>query len=63
MRFFGLRACYEEGKRVAETMMYAYQAQGNVQVRVRPQRGEALTAPRAESRQSRVFLSGLSGWQ
>jgi len=36
----GPRACYEEGKRVAETMMYAYQAQGNVQVRVSPQCGE-----------------------
>eukprot|EP00285_Hemiselmis_virescens_P014153 CAMPEP_0173381546 /NCGR_PEP_ID=MMETSP1356-20130122/3929_1 /TAXON_ID=77927 ORGANISM="Hemiselmis virescens, Strain PCC157" /NCGR_SAMPLE_ID=MMETSP1356 /ASSEMBLY_ACC=CAM_ASM_000847 /LENGTH=412 /DNA_ID=CAMNT_0014335403 /DNA_START=123 /DNA_END=1361 /DNA_ORIENTATION=- len=30
----GPRACYDEGKRVAETMMYAYQAQGNVDVRV-----------------------------
>jgi hypothetical protein len=24
----GPRACYDEGKRVAETMMYAYKAQG-----------------------------------
>lgn len=30
----GPRACYDEGKRVAETMMYAYEKQGNVQVRV-----------------------------
>ena len=30
----GPRACYDEGKRVAETMMYAYQKQGNLQVRV-----------------------------
>ena len=30
----GPRACYDEGKRVAETMMYAYKSQGNVDVRV-----------------------------
>jgi len=30
----GPRACYDEGKRVAETMMYAYQAQDGVDVRV-----------------------------
>jgi UDP-glucuronate decarboxylase len=30
----GPRACYDEGKRVAETMMYAYETQGNVEVRV-----------------------------
>ena len=30
----GPRACYDEGKRVAETMMYAYQRQGGVEVRV-----------------------------
>ena len=30
----GPRACYDEGKRVAETMMYAYQAQSGVDVRV-----------------------------
>eukprot|EP00595_Chromulina_sp_UTEXLB2642_P000499 CAMPEP_0196761284 /NCGR_PEP_ID=MMETSP1095-20130614/455_1 /TAXON_ID=96789 ORGANISM="Chromulina nebulosa, Strain UTEXLB2642" /NCGR_SAMPLE_ID=MMETSP1095 /ASSEMBLY_ACC=CAM_ASM_000446 /LENGTH=272 /DNA_ID=CAMNT_0042110595 /DNA_START=583 /DNA_END=1401 /DNA_ORIENTATION=+ len=30
----GPRACYDEGKRVAETMMYAYHNQGNVDVRV-----------------------------
>ncbi|XP_065840793.1 UDP-glucuronic acid decarboxylase 1-like isoform X2 [Oscarella lobularis] len=30
----GPRACYDEGKRVAETMCYAYQKQDNVQVRV-----------------------------
>eukprot|EP00904_Undaria_pinnatifida_P001168 jgi/Undpi1/11051/HiC_scaffold_30.g13349.m1 len=30
----GPRACYDEGKRVAETMMYAYNAQGNTEVRV-----------------------------
>lgn len=30
----GPRACYDEGKRVAETMMYAYQKQGGVEVRV-----------------------------
>ena len=30
----GPRACYDEGKRVAETMMYAYKNQNNVDVRV-----------------------------
>mmetsp|Transcript_38924 Transcript_38924/g.51318 ORF Transcript_38924/g.51318 Transcript_38924/m.51318 type:complete len:424 (+) Transcript_38924:132-1403(+) len=30
----GPRACYDEGKRVAETMMYAYQRQSGVEVRV-----------------------------
>lgn len=30
----GPRACYDEGKRVAETMMYAYQTQSQVDVRV-----------------------------
>lgn len=30
----GPRACYDEGKRVAETMMYAYEAQAHVEVRV-----------------------------
>ena len=30
----GPRACYDEGKRVAETMCYAYQKQEQVQVRV-----------------------------
>lgn len=30
----GPRACYDEGKRVAETMMYAYKSQLNVDVRV-----------------------------
>jgi UDP-glucuronate decarboxylase len=30
----GPRACYDEGKRVAETMMYAYKSQSNVEVRV-----------------------------
>eukprot|EP01040_Poterioochromonas_malhamensis_P003169 gene3169-3377_t len=30
----GPRACYDEGKRVAETMMYAYQSQCKVDVRV-----------------------------
>lgn len=30
----GPRACYDEGKRVAETMCYAYQKQGNVAIRV-----------------------------
>eukprot|EP00981_Chlorochromonas_danica_P003778 scaffold691_cov181-Ochromonas_danica.AAC.31 len=30
----GPRACYDEGKRVAETMMYAYESQGGVEVRV-----------------------------
>lgn len=30
----GPRACYDEGKRVAETMMYAYKSQCNVDVRV-----------------------------
>ena len=28
------RACYDEGKRVAETMMYSYKSQANVEVRV-----------------------------
>jgi len=30
----GPRSCYDEGKRVAETMMYAYRDQSNVEVRV-----------------------------
>lgn len=30
----GPRACYDEGKRVAETMCYAYKSQENVEVRV-----------------------------
>lgn len=30
----GPRACYDEGKRVAETMMYAYQKQDGVEIRV-----------------------------
>jgi UDP-glucuronate decarboxylase len=30
----GPRACYDEGKRVAETMMYAYEKQSKVEVRV-----------------------------
>jgi UDP-glucuronate decarboxylase len=30
----GPRACYDEGKRVAETMMYAYESQAHVEVRV-----------------------------
>lgn len=30
----GPRACYDEGKRVAETMMYAYEKQANLEVRV-----------------------------
>ncbi|KAL7531659.1 hypothetical protein ACHAXR_004162 [Thalassiosira sp. AJA248-18] len=30
----GPRACYDEGKRVAETMMYAYKNQNDVEVRV-----------------------------
>ncbi|CAM9205940.1 unnamed protein product [Ectocarpus sp. 6 AP-2014] len=30
----GPRACYDEGKRVAETMMYAYENQGDMEVRV-----------------------------
>ena len=30
----GPRACYDEGKRVAETMMYAYKQQDGVEVRV-----------------------------
>jgi len=30
----GPRACYDEGKRVAETMMYAYEKQDNVKIRV-----------------------------
>jgi len=30
----GPRACYDEGKRVAETMMYAYEKQAGVEVRV-----------------------------
>ena len=30
----GPRACYDEGKRVAETMCYAYQKQEGVKIRV-----------------------------
>eukprot|EP01038_Epipyxis_sp_PR26KG_P015581 gene15581-21043_t len=30
----GLRACYDEGKRVAETMMYSFFSQSNVEIRV-----------------------------
>lgn len=30
----GIRACYDEGKRVAETLTYCYQRQENIQVRV-----------------------------
>lgn len=30
----GPRACYDEGKRIAETMCYAYQKQSGVDVRV-----------------------------
>jgi len=30
----GPRACYDEGKRVAETMMYAYKNQNNVSIRI-----------------------------
>jgi len=30
----GPRSCYDEGKRVAETMMYAYKEQNNVEVRI-----------------------------
>ena len=30
----GPRSCYDEGKRVAETMMYAYKNQNNVEVRI-----------------------------
>ena len=30
----GPRACYDEGKRVAETMCYAYQKQEGVDIRV-----------------------------
>jgi UDP-glucuronate decarboxylase len=30
----GERACYDEGKRIAETLMYAYNAQNNVDIRV-----------------------------
>lgn len=30
----GPRACYDEGKRVAETMMYSYEAQEDVEIRV-----------------------------
>ena len=30
----GPRSCYDEGKRVAETMMYSYRNQNNVEVRV-----------------------------
>lgn len=31
---FGIRSCYDEGKRVAESMCFAYQQQNNVQVRI-----------------------------
>jgi nucleoside-diphosphate-sugar epimerase len=30
----GIRACYDEGKRVAETLTYGYHRQDNVDVRV-----------------------------
>ncbi len=30
----GIRACYDEGKRVAETLTYGYHRQDNVEVRV-----------------------------
>jgi UDP-glucuronate decarboxylase len=30
----GERACYDEGKRIAETLMYAYNSQNNVDIRV-----------------------------
>lgn len=30
----GERACYDEGKRIAETLMYSYNAQNNVDIRV-----------------------------
>lgn len=30
----GPRSCYDEGKRVAETMMYAYKNQNNVSIRI-----------------------------
>uniref|UniRef100_A0A7R9WU30 UDP-glucuronate decarboxylase n=1 Tax=Craspedostauros australis TaxID=1486917 RepID=A0A7R9WU30_9STRA len=30
----GPRSCYDEGKRVAETMMYSYQQQNNVNIRI-----------------------------
>lgn len=32
--FLGPRACYDEGKRVSETLTYAYAKQENMQVRV-----------------------------
>ena len=37
MNFFplcGPRACYDEGKRVAETLAYSYKRQSNVKIRV-----------------------------
>lgn len=34
MGVLGPRACYDEGKRVAETLTYAYAKQENMQVRV-----------------------------
>lgn len=34
LHFKGPRACYDEGKRVAETLTYAYAKQENMQVRV-----------------------------
>ena len=34
MNPIGPRACYDEGKRVAETLAYAYAKQSKVQVRV-----------------------------
>jgi nucleoside-diphosphate-sugar epimerase len=30
----GIRACYDEGKRVAESLTYSYQRQNGVEVRV-----------------------------
>jgi len=34
MKILGPRACYDEGKRVAETLSYAYAKQEKVEVRV-----------------------------
>lgn len=34
MNTLGPRSCYDEGKRVAETMMYAYKNQNDVSIRI-----------------------------
>ena len=59
----GPRACYDEGKRVAETMMYAYQKQAGLQVRV--SRIFNTFGPRMHPNDGRVvsnFIIQVSGY-